>query len=157
MTERSVKHATFTLERQYAATPDRVFAAWADPEAKARWFAAPGGRHELDFRVGGREINRGRHDGGQELTFEATYQDIVPGERFVYTGTLTDEDGLATISTTTVEFEPVNGGTRQVLTEYGAFLDGREHPDWREQGTAGWLAALGKELGTEAALPDAEH
>lgn len=39
MTNRSVLHATFTLERTYPATPARVFAAWADPAAKARWFA----------------------------------------------------------------------------------------------------------------------
>ena len=31
MTERSVTHATFVIERTYDATPARVFAAWADP------------------------------------------------------------------------------------------------------------------------------
>jgi hypothetical protein len=38
MSQRSVEHAAFALERTYDASPDRVFAAWADPEAKARWF-----------------------------------------------------------------------------------------------------------------------
>jgi hypothetical protein len=38
------------------------------------------------------------------------------------------------------------GGTRLVLTEQGAFLDGREQPAWREQGTADQLEALAKEL-----------
>ena len=88
MSERSVAHATFVIERTYDAAPARVFNAWADPVAKARWFG-PGeltkGGHELDFRVGGREINRGGPPGGAVYTFDACYQDIVPDERIVYT------------------------------------------------------------------------
>jgi len=146
MTDRFVTHATFTLEREYAASPERVFAAWADPESKSRWFAGAGAEHELDFRVGGRELNRGSHDGGPVLTFESWYRDIVPGERIVYSSTMSTGNGPVTISVTTVEFEAVGGGTRQVLTEYGAFLDGHEDPAWRERGTGGWLEALGTEL-----------
>ena len=59
MTARTTSHATFVIERQYPFPPAKVFAAWADPEAKRQWFAchddwAPG-KHELDFRAGGRE------------------------------------------------------------------------------------------------------
>jgi uncharacterized protein YndB with AHSA1/START domain len=153
MSDRSVLHATFSLERLYQAPPGRVFAAWADPEAKARWFAGPGADHELDFRVGGREVNRGSHDGGPPLTFESLYQDIVPAERIVYTSTLSAGGALATVSLTTVEFEPAEGGTRLVLTEQGTFHDGREDPAWREQGTGQWLDALGAELGRSADTP----
>ena len=39
MTDRGVIHSTFSLERVYQASPARVFAAWADPAAKARWFS----------------------------------------------------------------------------------------------------------------------
>ena len=39
MTERFVKHATFVVERTYAAPPARVYRAWADPAAKAKWFS----------------------------------------------------------------------------------------------------------------------
>lgn len=38
------------------------------------------------------------------------------------------------------------GGTRLLLTEQATFLDGREEPARREQGTACWLDALGTEL-----------
>ena len=146
MTERSVKHATFSLERTYAASVARVFAAWADPQAKARWFSTPAGDHELDFRVGGREVNCGSHEGGPRLTFESRYQDIVPDERIVYTSTLSAGDVVSTVSITTVEFSPEGQGTRLLLTEHGTFLDGREEPSWREQGTSDWLAALGADL-----------
>jgi len=147
MTTRSVLHGTFSLERHYRVPPEKVFAAWADPQAKARWFAGPGAEHELDFRVGGREAIRARHPGGPPLTVEALYRDIVPGERIVYTSALSADGTLATVSLTTVEFESADAGTRLVLTEQGTYLDGHEDPAWREQGTGQWLDALGTELG----------
>ena len=63
MTERSTKHATFTIERTFAAAPARVFAAYADAKSKARWFGGPEGwgksNLKLDFKVGGRESESG--------------------------------------------------------------------------------------------------
>ena len=148
--DRYVTHATFTLERSYPAPPARVFAAWADPAAKARWFAGgPGSGHQLDFRIGGREVARGGPDGGPVMTFESLYRDIVPGERIVYTSTLSAGDDVMTVSVTTVEFSPAAGGTRLVLTEQGAFLDGREEPGWREHGTAAQLDALAAALSAQ--------
>ncbi|MFJ9589449.1 SRPBCC family protein [Streptomyces acidicola] len=146
MTDHSVTHATFTLERTYAVSPDRVFAAWADPTAKANWFSGPDGEHELDFRVGGREINRAKHSDGESLTFESVYHDIVPNERVVYTSTLHGGATLATVSLTTVQFTSDGDGTRLLLTEQGTFLDGHEELAWRERGTGDWLAALGQYL-----------
>ena len=145
MTDRAVTHSTFTLERVYDVPPARAFAAWSDPATKARWFAA-GGDHELDFRVGGTEVNRARGDEGQLLTFESRYQEIVAGERIVYTSTLSAEEDVVTVSLTTVGFEADGEGALLVLTEHGAFLDGHEEPAWREQGTGDWLDALGAEL-----------
>jgi len=143
-----VTHATFSLERSYPAPPARVFAAWADPAAKARWFTpGPGAGHQLDFRVGGREVATGGPEGGPLMTFETLYRDIVPEQRIVYTSTLSAGADLMTVSLTTVEFTPgEGGGTRLVLTEQGAFLDGQEQPAWREQGTADQLEALAAEL-----------
>ncbi|HEY3607572.1 MAG TPA: SRPBCC domain-containing protein [Pseudonocardiaceae bacterium] len=141
----TVTHATFTLERRYPVPPKRVFAAWADPAAKARWFAGSTVGHELDFRVGGREIARGTHE-DLVMTFESRYQDIVQDERIVFASSLHAGTELATVSVTTVELRPDGDGTRLELTEYGAFLDGHEEPAWRERGTADQLAALAKEL-----------
>ena len=68
MSERSVEHATFVVERGYEASPGRAFAAWADPEAKARWFGGSEVHLELDFRVGGRERSRGITPDGDAYT-----------------------------------------------------------------------------------------
>jgi hypothetical protein len=49
-----------------------------------------------------------------------------------------------------VEFTPgEDGGTRLVLTEQGAYLDGQEQPAWREHGTADQLEALDAQLKAE--------
>jgi uncharacterized protein YndB with AHSA1/START domain len=145
MSDRCVIHSTFSIERVYDTSAGQVFAAWADPAAKARWFS-PGGPHELDFRVGGREVNQGRNPDGQVLTFESHYHDIVTDQRIAYTSTLSVAENVVTVSLTTVELTPDGDSTRLVLTEHGAFLDGHEQPDWRAQGTGGWLDALAAEL-----------
>ena len=146
MTEHSLTHGTFTLERSYPVPPKRVFAAWADAASKARWFAGPGVEHELDFRVDGTETVRGRHDGGPLLTFRAHYHDIVPDERIVYSGTLLADGRLSTVSVTSVEFTANGDGTELLLTEHGTYLDNQEQPGMREAGTSAWLDALTAEL-----------
>jgi uncharacterized protein YndB with AHSA1/START domain len=146
MSERSVEHATFVVERAYEAPPDRVFAAWSDPRAKARWFDGSEGEFELDFRVGGWERGRGTAPDGREYTFQALYQDIVPGRRIVYTYDMLLDGTRISVSVATAEFRPERDGTRLVFTEQGAFLDGHETPARREQGMGSLLASLGEWL-----------
>lgn len=142
----TIKHSTFTIDRTYDAAVGKVFAAWADPESKARWLAGEGAEYELDFRVGGREVCRGQHPGGPPLTFEACYRDIVTDQRIVFTSTMSARDVLATVSLTTVEFVPEGGGTRLVFTDQGSYLDGHEEPEWRKAGNISQLDALAAEL-----------
>jgi uncharacterized protein YndB with AHSA1/START domain len=149
MNKRSVEHATFVVERTYEAAPARVFAAWSDSAAKVRWFG-PGedeaGEYELDFRVGGREINRGAGPDGGVYTYEARYQDIVPDQRIVYTYDMHRDETRISVSLATVVFTPEGDGTLLVYTEQGAFLDGEDKPEYRQQGTGSLLDALGAEL-----------
>jgi uncharacterized protein YndB with AHSA1/START domain len=81
------------------------------------------------------------------MTFESFYREIVVPERIVYTSTMSAGADVITVSLTTVEFNAVDfeagaEGTKLVVTEQGAFLDGREEPAWREHGTADQLKAL---------------
>lgn len=142
----SVAHATFVVERTYDAAPSRVFAAWSEPEAKARWFGGSDGEFELDFRVGGREFSRGGPPDGPVYTFDGRYQDIVSDERIVYAYEMQLDDRRISVSLATVEFKPASGGTNLVFTEQGAFLDGLDSPEQREEGTGSLLDALGEEL-----------
>lgn len=135
----SVEHGTFTLERIYPAPPARVFAAWAEPEAKAQWFG--GQDFSLDFRVGGTETNA-----GGPYRYEATYRDIVEDERIAYTTDMRKDDRLMSISLATIEFAAEGDGTRLTLTEHGAFLDGLETAAQREHGTGELLDKLGEAL-----------
>lgn len=145
MSDRNATHDTFVIERIYRATPQRVFAAWSEPEAKARWFSPDATEHALDFRVGGIERNGGTVD-RPDLAFESTYRSIVDDERIVFTSSLMVGDQVVTISVTTVELHAVDEGTRLVLTQQNAFLDGHEQPDWRRSGTEAQLDALTDEL-----------
>jgi uncharacterized protein YndB with AHSA1/START domain len=123
MSGRSVEHATFLVERTYKMSPERTFAAWADPDAKARWFVDADAHLELDFRVGGRERSRGTAPDGNAYSYEALYQDFVPAERIVYTYDMHLQETRISVSLATVEFRPEgDNGTRLVFTEQGASL-----------------------------------
>lgn len=145
MSEHSIVNSTFSLERRYPGHVSQVFKAWADPQIKARWFARSSSGYQMDFRPGGIERNYVVLD-GKEITWESLYREIVPDGRIVYTSVLSENETVATVSLTTVEFETDGEGTRLVLVEAGAYLDGREQPAWREQGTGDWLDALGRHI-----------
>jgi uncharacterized protein YndB with AHSA1/START domain len=151
MTTRSVTHATFTVERRYEATPADVFAAWADPVAKQRWFADAEDwtttDYELDFRVGGGERFRTRPKDGPLMSYDAVYQDIVPEQRIVYSYAMARDEQRISVSVATVQIAAATEGTRLVYTEQGAFLDGLDVAASREQGMGSLLDALGAELG----------
>ena len=154
MPERSVTHATFVLDRTYDSSPARVFAAWANPEAKARWFVGPDewqkSDHKLDFRVGGREHVSGGKPGKPPHVFDAIYQDIVPNERIIYGYEMHIGDKRISVSLATVELKAAGKGTRLVFTEQGAFLDDFDDPKLRERGTIDLLENLGKALALQS-------
>ena len=150
MTERSVRHAKFTIERIYPAARERVFKAFADPRSKAKWFVGPDNwdksNHMLDFRVGGKETVSGGPPGGRVHYYNATYQDIVPNERIVTTYEMHLDKTRISVSLATVELKAAGSGTKLILTEQGAFLDGFDKPELREEGTKGLLDQLSTAL-----------
>ena len=148
MTARSAVHDTFVIERVYDAQPERVFSAWADPAAKRRWFGSAE-EHELDFKVGGAERLRATMEGGTVYTYDARYQDIVVGERIVYSYDMHRDADRISVSLSTVELVPAEGGTLLRYTEQGVFLDGHDTAAQREHGTRELLEALAGELAGE--------
>lgn len=155
MTERSVQHDTFVIERTYPAQPARVFAAWATQEAKMAWMSDPDhpgddtGR-EFDFRVGGHERFAGQGPDGTRYRYDAQYYDIVPGQRIVYAYEMYAGQDRISVSVSTVQIEPAGGGTALTYTEQGAFLDDLDQPEARQEGTESLLDNLGKYLAGQA-------
>ena len=140
----SVTHSTFVLEREYAASPARVFAGFSSKEVKEKWFgdpAQPPETWDLDFREGGREYSSGEFHGSSSV-FDAIYHDIVENERIVFSYNLFVDDMKLSSSMQTLEFFATSDGTRLVLTEHGAYFDGNDKPAIREGGTRGLLEQL---------------
>ena len=155
MSERSVTHSTFAIERQYPARPARVFAAFTSAEAKLSWgddpdYASDGGETEFDFRVSGRERFGGKAPDGTLYRYDALYYDIVPDERIVYCYEMYENGARISVSVATIEMVPADGGTRLTYTEQGAFLDGHDQAADREQGTAEQFDGLLRLLRAEA-------
>jgi len=155
MTERPVTHATFHIERTLAASPARVFKAFADREAKDQWFV--GAPHwvrterSMDFRVGGRETSSVGEPGGVAHRFDAVYHDIVPNERIVFTYVMHLDETLMSVSITTIELLPLGDQTKIKFTEQGAFLRDPADAPQREQGTHFLLDSIEAFLASQAA------
>jgi uncharacterized protein YndB with AHSA1/START domain len=156
MEHQSAIHSTFVIERTYPVTPERVFAAFADPAKKRRWFVE-GDHHqvehyELDFRVGGKErasfrFNKeGTPVNGLTFTNETSYQNIVPNRRVVFASTMSVGDKCISASLGTVEFLPSEKGTDLIFTHQGAFFEGADGPEMREEGWRKLLARLTDEF-----------
>jgi len=156
----SVVHSTFKIEREYPASPARVFSAFADPATKRRWFVDDKGSEVEefpdDFRGGGNGATRFRFKGnpalpgappaGTEFRNDTVYQDIVPDRRIVLAYTMAVGGRRISASLATVELVAEGDGTRLTFTEQGAFFEGSDGPELREKGWLALFAALGEEL-----------
>jgi uncharacterized protein YndB with AHSA1/START domain len=148
---RSVTHATFHLERSYDATPTRVWKALTDPMAKALWFGASSEQLEIlersmNVHPGGRERLKGRWGGQVVSTFDATYYDVIDNERLVYCYEMHLDERKISVSVATLQLKSEAKGTRLMVTEQGAYLDGYDDAGSRERGTGELLDALGQSL-----------
>jgi uncharacterized protein YndB with AHSA1/START domain len=148
--ERSETHATFVIERSYAAPVEAVWRALSDNDARAVWF---GGGDEFDeeershdFRVGGGETEAGKWHNGPRSRFVSTYTDIVDNERMVYTYDMWVDDRHMSTSLTTITLEREGDGTLLTFTEQAVHLDGLDTVEGREEGTRGLLELLGAYL-----------
>lgn len=134
------------IERQFKAAPAKVFAAFADPAKKAKWFGGPEdwdkSNDTFDFRVGGKERVSGGPPGGVVHTYDATYWDITPNERIVSSYEMHLDDKRISVSLATIEFKPNGAGTTFVLSEQGIYLDGYDDAGERERGTQELLTQL---------------
>lgn len=113
---------TVTLHRVLCAPPERVYHAFLDPDAMAKWLPPHGftGRVlQQDLRVGGSYRMQFTNLGnGQVHAFGGEYLELVPGERIVNTDRF-DTPGLPGEMRTTVSLKAVPMGTELRVVQEG--------------------------------------
>jgi uncharacterized protein YndB with AHSA1/START domain len=137
--------AVLRLSRRFAAPPERVFAAWTNPDVLREWWAAnagwKGADAEVDLRRGGR-YRLGMRDTASGAVHVVTgeYTDVDPPARLAYTWRWEGDPPEMRGSEDTevvVDFLPDGHGTLVVLTHSG-FADERI----RDMHGAGWTTCL---------------
>ncbi|MBU2041259.1 MAG: SRPBCC domain-containing protein [Alphaproteobacteria bacterium] len=112
-------HETLTFERDYDASPARLFAALADPRSRARWAVPEGARlvyDAADFRVGGIDLCRCGAPDDLRYHVENRYLAIEPSERIVLSETVREGDRILSHSLNSFEIAATATGVRLNLT-----------------------------------------
>jgi uncharacterized protein YndB with AHSA1/START domain len=113
---------TIRLHRVLRAKPEKVYKAFLDPEAMAKWIPPNGftGKvHQMDPRVGGgHRMSFTNFTTGQSHSFGGTYLELVPGERIRYTDQF-DDPNLPGEMQVTVTLKPVSVGTELNIVQEG--------------------------------------
>jgi uncharacterized protein YndB with AHSA1/START domain len=106
--------ATVRLHRVLRSTPDRVYRAFLDPDAMAKWLPPSGftGKvNQLDAKVGGSyKMSFTNFSTGHSHSFGGTYRELVPNERIVHTDKF-DDPNLPGEMLTTITLKQVSCGT----------------------------------------------
>jgi uncharacterized protein YndB with AHSA1/START domain len=113
---------TVRLHRVLRCPPERVYRAFVEPDAYARWLPPHGftGQvHEMDARVGGRyRMSFRNFSSGNSHSFGGEYLELVPGEKVRYTARF-DDPNLPGQMQTTVTFKAVACGTEVTAVQEG--------------------------------------
>ncbi len=113
---------TIRLHRVLRAKPERVYRAFLDADAMAKWLPPNGftGKvHHLDAKVGGTyKMSFTNFTTGKSHTFGGTYVELTPNERIRYTNKFADPN-LPGEMQTTVTLKQVFCGTEIHITQEG--------------------------------------
>ncbi len=113
---------TISLHRVLKAPPERVYRAFLDPEAMAKWLPPHGftGKvHHLDAKAGGTyRMSFTNFSTGKAETFGGTFLELVPNERIRHTDAF-DDPNLPGEMTTTITLRPVFCGTELNVLQEG--------------------------------------
>ena len=132
---------SLAIKRRFAAPPEKVFAAWTDPDKLKRWMG-PGDvvtlLAETDVRAGGRyRIVMQRPGESEQFDVRGVYREVVPNEKLVMTWawqSTPERESLVTVT-----FKPDGDGTLMTLL-HEQFFDA----DARDRHQGGWNGALEK-------------
>ncbi|MGE0490139.1 MAG: SRPBCC family protein [Vulcanimicrobiota bacterium] len=113
---------TVKLHRVLTAKPEKVYRAFLEPDALARWLPPHGftcSVEKLEARVGGQfRMTFRNFTTGNGHSFGGTYQELVPNEKLRYTDVF-DDPNLPGEMVTTVELRAVSCGTELNIVQEG--------------------------------------
>ena len=113
---------TIRLHRVLRATPERIYRAFLNADAMAKWLPPNGftGKvHHLDAKVGGTfNMSFTNFTTGKSHSFGGKYLELVPHERLHYTDTF-DDPNLPGEMRVTVTLKPVSCGTDVTIVQEG--------------------------------------
>ena len=113
---------TVRLHRVIAAKPEKVYRAFVDADAKARWLPPNGftGKvHSMDAKVGGKyKMSFTNFTTGKSHSFGGEYRELVPNERVRYTDVF-DDPNLPGEMQVTVTLKKVLVGTELNIVQEG--------------------------------------
>lgn len=113
---------TVRLHRVLRAPPERIYRAFLDADALAKWLPPNGytGKvHQLDARVGGRfKMSFTNFSTAQTMPFGGEYLELSPNERLVYTDEF-DDPNLPGVMRTAVSLKVVSSGTEMEIVQEG--------------------------------------
>ena len=111
---------TVKLHRVLAAKPEKVYRAFIDPAALARWLPPEGFTctiHEFDAKVGGKfRMSFTNFTTGKSHAFGGEYRELVPNQRLQYTDKF-DDPNLSGEMLVTVTLREVSCGTEIYITQ----------------------------------------
>jgi uncharacterized protein YndB with AHSA1/START domain len=117
-----MKGNTVKLHRVFTAKPERVYKAFIDPDAMAKWLPPNGftGKvHEMDARVGGSyKMSFTNFSTGNSHSFGGEFVELVPNEKLSYTDKF-DDPNLPGEMMTTVSIKAVSVGTEVSIVQEG--------------------------------------
>jgi uncharacterized protein YndB with AHSA1/START domain len=113
---------TVRLHRVLRAPPERVYRAFLEADALAKWLPPYGFTckvHHLDARVGGGfKMSFNNFGANAGHSFGGEYRELVPSEKISYTDKF-DDPNLPGEMVTTATFKPVMGGTELNVVQEG--------------------------------------
>ena len=113
---------TIRLHRVLRAKSERIYRAFLDADALAKWLPPYGFTckvHHLDARVGGTyKMSFSNFTSGQGHSFGGEYLELVPSNRICYSDRF-DDPGLPGTMKTTVTLKPVSCGTELEVVQQG--------------------------------------
>lgn len=116
------KPHTVELHRVLRCPPDRIYRAFLDADAMAKWLPPYGFTckvHHLDAKVGGTfKMAFANFGTGSGHSFGGEYLELVPGAKICYTDKF-DDPNLPGSMKTTITFQPVLCGTEVSIVQEG--------------------------------------